>query len=121
MTSYENLNARDLSSQHLAHPVDVIVCDVSFISLTKALPAALSLVSEGALLVALIKPQFEVGPKGVGKGGIVKDPDVHIQVCGQIEAWLNAQPGWKIIGVTDSPITGSDGNKEFLIAATKKT
>lgn len=121
VTSFENLNARDLSPQHLAHPVDVIVCDVSFISLTKALPAALSLVGEGALLVALIKPQFEVGPKGVGKGGIVKDPEVHVQVCGDIEAWLGAQPGWQIIGVTDSPITGSDGNKEFLIAATKKT
>jgi len=121
VTSLENLNARDLTSSHLAQPIDAIVCDVSFISLTKALPAALSLVGEGALLVALIKPQFEVGPKGVGKGGIVKDTEVHNQVCNEIKAWLNAQPGWQIIGVTDSPITGSDGNREFLIAAAKKT
>jgi 23S rRNA (cytidine1920-2'-O)/16S rRNA (cytidine1409-2'-O)-methyltransferase len=119
VTSIENLNARFLTKDQLSKPIDAIVCDVSFISLTKVLPSAMSMVDQGALLVALIKPQFEAGPKRVGKGGIVKDPQVHEDVCGEIVAWLERQPGWQTLGLVESPIVGSDGNKEFLVAATK--
>jgi 23S rRNA (cytidine1920-2'-O)/16S rRNA (cytidine1409-2'-O)-methyltransferase len=118
VTSLENLNAKDLTAAHLAHPVDLIVIDVSFISLKKALPAALALAAPGARLVALVKPQFEVGRARVGKGGIVRDPALHAEVCDDIASWLAAVPGWRVAGVTESPIEGGDGNREFLIAAT---
>ena len=101
-------------------PIDLIVCDASFISLRTALPAALALAAPGAHLVALIKPQFEVGKGRVGKGGIVRDAALHEEVCKTIEDWLAAQPGWSVLGVTESPIEGAEGNKEFLIAATRK-
>ncbi len=118
VTSLENLNAKDLTAAHLADgSVDLIVADVSFISLTKALPAALALAGPGAHLIALIKPQFEVGPGKVGKGGIVRDAALHAEVCETVSAWLGAMPGWRVLGVTDSPIEGGDGNKEFLVAA----
>jgi 23S rRNA (cytidine1920-2'-O)/16S rRNA (cytidine1409-2'-O)-methyltransferase len=93
------------------------VCDVSFIGLRTALPAALALAAPGAHLVALIKPQFEVGKGRVGKGGIVREPALHEEVCDTIEEWLGSQKGWHVLGITESPITGAEGNKEFLISA----
>ena len=97
--------------------VDLIVCDASFIGLRTVLPAVMALAAPGAALVALIKPQFEVGKARVGKGGVVRDPVLHEAVCAEIAAWLAAQPGWTVLGVAESPITGPKGNKEFLIAA----
>jgi 23S rRNA (cytidine1920-2'-O)/16S rRNA (cytidine1409-2'-O)-methyltransferase len=112
----ERTNARDLSPDLIADPIDLIVCDVSFIGLEKALPAALALAAPGARLVTLIKPQFEVGKGLVGKGGVVRDPDLHRQVCERMRAWLEALPGWTFKGITESPITGPQGNHEFLMA-----
>jgi 23S rRNA (cytidine1920-2'-O)/16S rRNA (cytidine1409-2'-O)-methyltransferase len=114
----EGLNARDLSTEHLEKNIQVIVCDVSFISLKLALPPALALAEEGAALVALIKPQFEAGRDAVGKGGIVSDPSEHERVCAEIVAFLEGQ-GWRVLGVTDSPVEGGDGNREFLVGAVK--
>jgi 23S rRNA (cytidine1920-2'-O)/16S rRNA (cytidine1409-2'-O)-methyltransferase len=113
----ERTNARALSATLVPEPVGLIVCDVSFIGLTLALPAALALAAEEAALVALIKPQFEAGREHVGKGGVVRDLEVHSAVCAGIEAWLAARPGWRVLGVCESPITGPSGNVEFLIAA----
>ncbi len=118
MTLIEGLNARDLNADHLARPVELIVCDVSFISLRLALPPALALAEEGAMLVALIKPQFEVGREAVGKGGVVSDPAEHERVCGEITEFLRGQ-GWRVLGVTASPVEGGDGNREFLVGAVK--
>lgn len=115
--SMEKTNIRDITRLQVPEPVDLVVCDASFIGLRTALPAALALAAPGAHLVALIKPQFEVGKGRVGKGGIVRDPALHEEVCATIAAWLAAQPGWRVIGVTDSPIEGAEGNKEFLVAA----
>ena len=111
----EGLNARDLSAAHVPPP-DWIVADLAFISLPKALPAALALARPGAVLVALIKPQFEVGPAQVGKGGIVRDPAAIERARAGVRAFL-AGAGWAILGETQSPILGGDGNAEFLIAA----
>jgi 23S rRNA (cytidine1920-2'-O)/16S rRNA (cytidine1409-2'-O)-methyltransferase len=113
----ERTNARNLSRRDVPEPVDGIVCDASFIGLEVVLPAPLALAGPQAHLVALIKPQFEVGPAEVGKGGIVRDPALHGRVCDRIAAWLGDQPGWTVLGITDSPIAGADGNREFLIAA----
>ncbi len=113
----EHTNVRDLSAQSVPESIDLIVCDVSFIGLEVALPAALARAAPGARLVALIKPQFEVGKGRVGKGGVVRDPALHDEVCGRIESWLAGLPGWRVLGVTESPITGPRGNQEFLIAA----
>ncbi|HYB09322.1 MAG TPA: TlyA family RNA methyltransferase [Alphaproteobacteria bacterium] len=113
----ERTNARHLTREHVPAPVDLIVCDTSFIGLATVLPAALALVAPNAALVALIKPQFEVGPHEVGKGGIVRDPTLHRAVCHRIEDWLESLPGWRVLGIVDSPIAGAEGNKEFLIAA----
>ena len=118
LVSIEGLNARDLLAGHLAHAIDLIVCDVSFISLKLALPRALDLAEQGAYLVALIKPQFEVGRDGLGKGGIVTGETQRSRVCADISSWL-AERGWTILGLTPSPIAGGDGNEEFLIAARK--
>lgn len=114
----EGLNARDLSAEHLAHPVQIVVCDVSFISLKLALPPALELAEEGSVLVALIKPQFEAGRESLGKGGIVTDPLEHERVCTEITSFLQGQ-GWRVLGVTESPVEGGDGNREFLVGARK--
>lgn len=119
----ERTHANDLSPSLVPDPVDVIVCDVSFISLKKALPPALALAAparEGARLIALIKPQFEVGRSGLGKGGLVK-PEIAntMSVAEDIETWLNAQPEWRSAGWIDSPIAGGDGNREFLIGGVK--
>jgi 23S rRNA (cytidine1920-2'-O)/16S rRNA (cytidine1409-2'-O)-methyltransferase len=114
---HEGVNARDIPAG-LVPPVDWIVADVSFISLTKALPGPLALARPGATLVALIKPQFEAGRAPVGRGGIVRDAAVHDAVCGRIRDWLEGL-GWQVTGETASPIEGSGGNREFLIAALK--
>ena len=111
----EKTNARHLTREQIPEAVDAIVCDASFIGLETVLPAALALAAPGCLLVALIKPQFEVGPDRVGKGGVVRDPALHAEVCARIEAWLGALPGWSVLGITMSPITGPAGNHEFLI------
>ena len=118
VTLIEGLNARELSREHLAGPVDLIVCDVSFISLKLALPPALDLAEEGCWLVALIKPQFEVGRERLGKGGIVSDDVAQREVCDGITDFIRAN-GWRVLGLTSSPIEGGDGNVEFLIAARK--
>lgn len=112
----ERTNARRLTAAEIPEPVDIVVCDASFIGLEVVLPAALALTKPQAWLVALIKPQFEVGKGRVGKGGVVRDPALHQEVCERIGAWLAAQPGWTVLGVTESPILGPEGNKEFLIA-----
>jgi 23S rRNA (cytidine1920-2'-O)/16S rRNA (cytidine1409-2'-O)-methyltransferase len=115
----EKTNARYLTGDIVPGPVEFICCDASFIGLQTVLPAALELAVPGADLVALIKPQFEVGRGEVGKGGIVTDPALHEQVCARISDWLNSYEGWSVAGLTESPITGVEGNKEFLIAARK--
>ena len=114
---HERTNARRLTAREVPEPVDAVVCDASFIGLETVLPAALALAAPEAWLVALIKPQFEVGPARVGKGGVVRDPALHDEVCRRIAAWLAARPGWSVIGIVESPITGPEGNREFLIAA----
>jgi 23S rRNA (cytidine1920-2'-O)/16S rRNA (cytidine1409-2'-O)-methyltransferase len=113
----ERTNARDLTRGHVPDPVDLVVCDVSFIGLETALPASLVLAADRARLVALIKPQFEAGRNRVGKGGVVRDEVVRQEVCDRISGWLAAQPGWRVLGVIESPITGPEGNVEYLIAA----
>jgi 23S rRNA (cytidine1920-2'-O)/16S rRNA (cytidine1409-2'-O)-methyltransferase len=113
----ERCNARRLTATEIPEAPDLIVCDASFIGLTVVLPASLDLAAPGARLVALIKPQFEVGPERVGKGGVVRDPALHQEVCDHITAWLGARPGWQVDGLTESPIRGPEGNIEFLIAA----
>ena len=117
----EDTNARFLTEAHVPETVDLIACDVSFIGLEKVLPAAMALTHPGSVLVALIKPQFQTGPKKVGKGGIVRDPAVHDEVCAQVSQWRNDQPGWRVMGLAESPITGAKGNREFLIAAVRDT
>jgi 23S rRNA (cytidine1920-2'-O)/16S rRNA (cytidine1409-2'-O)-methyltransferase len=114
----EKTNARHLTAEQVGEPVDLVVCDASFIGLETVLPAPLALAKSGARLVALIKPQFEVGPARVGKGGVVRDAALHREVCERIAAWLPGQ-GWTVLGLTESPILGPEGNKEFLIAAQK--
>ena len=116
----EKTNARALTTAEIPEPVDLVVCDASFIGLKTVLPAALALTRPHARLVALIKPQFEVGKERVGKGGVVRDPALHAEVCADIEAWVNGLPGWRVTGITPSPITGPEGNIEFLIAAEKQ-
>ncbi|ABS62405.1 hemolysin A [Parvibaculum lavamentivorans DS-1] len=112
----EGLNAKDISRDIVPGRIDLIVADLSFISLEKALPPALALAERGARLIALIKPQFEVGPENVGKGGIVREPALHERVCANIAGWLEKM-GWRVEGIVESPIKGGDGNREFLIAA----
>ena len=116
----ERTNARYLGAEHVPEPVDLVVCDASFIGLETVLPAPLALTRPGARLVALIKPQFEVGKGRVGKGGVVRDPALHDEVCRRIEAWLDARPEWSVLGLVESPITGPEGNREFLIAARRE-
>ena len=115
---HEQTSARILTETHIPEPVDVIVCDASFIGLAKVLERPLSFAKPGARLLALIKPQFEAGREEVGKGGVVRDPTVHQRVCDQVVAWLS-DSGWQVAGVTQSPITGPEGNIEFLVAASR--
>lgn len=116
----EKTNARHLTAAQIPDPVDAVVCDASFIGLQTVLPAALSLARPGAWAVALIKPQFEVGRERVGKGGVVRDPALHDEVCARIRDWWNTLPGWRVRGIEPSPILGPEGNREFLIAAEKQ-
>jgi 23S rRNA (cytidine1920-2'-O)/16S rRNA (cytidine1409-2'-O)-methyltransferase len=113
----ERTNARHLDSDRVPESLDLIVCDASFISLETVLPAAMALAEPGARLIALIKPQFEVGREQVGKGGVVRDPALHDTVCARVRAWLEARPGWSVMGIARSPVTGPEGNVEFLVAA----
>lgn len=119
VTNLERMNARHLSRNALAHPVEAIVCDVSFISITLALPPVLTFADSGAVAVVLIKPQFEVGRHHIGKGGLVSDASVVTTTVEDLTAWMNDQPGWQVLGTIPSPIVGSDGNKEFVLAARK--
>ncbi len=119
VTVLERTNARHLTTGEVPEAVDLIVCDASFIGLETLLPAVLALAAPGARLIALIKPQFEVGKGQVGKGGVVRDAELHAQVCARIEAWLGAREGWRVLGLTESPILGPEGNKEFLIAGVR--
>lgn len=114
---YEKTNARYLTAALIPEPIAALVCDASFIGLQTVLPAGLALCAPGAWAVALIKPQFEAGPAQVGRKGVVRDPLVHQQVCARISAWWAGLPGWKVLGIVESPITGPQGNREFLIAA----
>ncbi len=114
---HERTNARHLDARLIPEAVGCVVADASFIGLETVLPAPLALAAPGAFAVALIKPQFEAGREGIGKGGIVRDPAVHEAVSARIAAWWAALPGWRVLGLTPSPITGADGNREFLIAA----
>ncbi len=116
----EGVNARYLTREQVPEPVELVTCDASFVSLKLVLPPALVLTAPGAFCVALIKPQFEAGREAVGKGGVVRDPAVHARVCAEIEAWLAARPGWRVLGITPSPILGPAGNREFLIAALRE-
>ena len=115
----ERTNARALDAALVRDPLNAVVCDASFIGLRTILPAAMALAAPGAWLIALIKPQFEVGKERVGEGGIIRDPALHAEVCETITDWMSAQPGWRVAGVTQSPITGAEGNIEFLIGATR--
>ena len=115
----ERVNARYLDASQVPDTVGCIVCDASFIGLRTILPAPLALAAPGAWAVALIKPQFEVGP-AIAKGGVVRDAAVHGRVCNEIRAWWSELPGWQVIGIEPSPILGPEGNREFLIAAQRE-
>lgn len=114
---HEKTDARRLDGVLVPDPIEAIVADVSFISLTQALPAPLALAASGAWLVALIKPQFEAGREAVGKGGIVRDAADRERAIERVRAFLAAVPGWRVLGIIPSPIAGGDGNMEFLIGA----
>ncbi|MEJ7925824.1 TlyA family RNA methyltransferase [Sphingobium sp. AN641] len=113
---HEQTSARILTPDHIPEPIDVIVCDASFIGLEKVLARPLSFAAAQALLIALIKPQFEAGREEVGKGGVVRDPDVHRRVCDDVRGWIE-RLGWTVTGIVPSPITGPQGNVEFLLVA----
>lgn len=116
---YEGKDARFLTAVDLPDPIGAIVADVSFISLTKALPVPLSFATPGSWLVALIKPQFEAGREAVGKGGVVRDPADRQRAVDHVRDWLAHQPSWVVDGVIESPVPGGSGNQEFLIGARK--
>jgi len=117
---HEQTSARILTEAHIPEQVDIIVCDASFIGLAKVLEVPFRFARPGARLAALIKPQFEAGREEVGKGGVVRDAAVHERVCREVSEWVAAQ-GWTVHGITTSPITGPEGNVEFLIGATYET
>ncbi|HEX5183791.1 MAG TPA: TlyA family RNA methyltransferase [Allosphingosinicella sp.] len=115
---HEKTNARHLTPAIVAEPVDIVTCDASFISLAKVLDRALDFAKPGGRLIALVKPQFEAARSEIGKGGVVRDPAVHERVRAAASAWV-ASRGWTVEGVVPSPITGPEGNVEFLLAARK--
>lgn len=117
---HEQTSARILTEAHIPEPVDLIVCDASFIGLAKVLETPLRFAKPAARLLALIKPQFEAGRSEVGKGGVVRDAAIHARVCGEVAAWIATQH-WSVVTLTESPITGPEGNVEFLIAAMRDT
>ena len=117
VVNLERTDARDLTDEVIPQALSLIVCDASFISLSKVLPAALALVTDDADLVTLVKPQFEAdGPSGVGKKGVVKDREAHAAAVQRVSDWLESI-GWNVQATTESPITGGDGNVEFLLWA----
>ena len=119
VVNLEKTDARHLTTALITDTPSLIVCDASFISLSKVLPAALALAEPEADLITLVKPQFEAdGPKAVGKKGVVKDPEAHAAAVAGVRAWLE-ESGWTVREVADSPITGGDGNVEFLLWAQK--
>lgn len=118
VTVLEQTSARILTRDHITHDCNWVVCDASFIALSKVLERPLELAARECRLVALIKPQFEVAREEVGKGGVVRDPALHARVCDEVSHWLEAF-GWDIEGIVESPITGPQGNVEFLISATR--
>jgi 23S rRNA (cytidine1920-2'-O)/16S rRNA (cytidine1409-2'-O)-methyltransferase len=118
VVNLEGTDARRLDITLVPDGVDAITVDVSFISLSKALPAALGLARTGCWLIALVKPQFEVGPAAIGKGGLVKDPADGLRACDAVVHWIGSQPGWSVTGTCASPLTGKGGNQEYLAGAT---
>ena len=118
VTVLEQTSARVLTPAMMDRPATWVVCDASFIGLRKVLEVPLALATRPTRLVALIKPQFEVGRGEVGKGGVVRDPALHARVCEDVRAWLSGE-GWQIDGIVESPITGQEGNIEFLISAAR--
>ena len=116
---HEQTNARELSGEIVPEPVDIIVCDASFIGLAKVLDRALDFAKTGGKLIALVKPQFEAGREEVGKGGVVRDAAVHRRVCDAAVAWVESR-GWRVCGIEPSPITGPEGNVEFLLGAVRE-
>ncbi|WP_375382861.1 TlyA family RNA methyltransferase [uncultured Sphingomonas sp.] len=116
---HERTSARILTAEHIPEPVDLIVCDASFIGLAKVLERPLSFAAADARAMVLVKPQFEAGRAEVGKGGVVRDPAVHARVCDAAQAWFEGQ-GWHVEGIEQSPITGPEGNVEFLLAASRQ-
>jgi 23S rRNA (cytidine1920-2'-O)/16S rRNA (cytidine1409-2'-O)-methyltransferase len=114
---HEKTNARYLTRETVPDPIEALVCDASFIGLATVLPAPLSLCVAGAWAIVLIKPQFEAGAAAVGSKGVVRDPTVHQLVCTRVTNWWSGLPGWTVAGVVESPITGPEGNKEFLLGA----
>ena len=116
----EQTSARILTPAHIPEPVDLIVCDASFIGLAKVLERPMTFAKPAARLMALIKPQFEAGRDAVGKGGVVRDPAIHASVCTEVQAWVEGQ-GWTVEGIVTSPITGPEGNVEFMIAAHRQS
>ena len=117
---HERTNARYLTRADIAEPIEALVCDASFIGLATLLPAPLALCAPGAWAVALIKPQFEAGREVAAAGkGVVRDPAIHAAVCARVRGWWDGLPGWRVIGLVESPITGPEGNREFLIGAAR--
>ena len=119
VTVLEQTSARVLTPDHITAPCSWVVCDASFIALAKVLDVPLKLAAPQCQLVALIKPQFEVGREEVGKGGVVRDPALHARVCDEVRGWIEGL-GWQVQGIVESPITGPEGNVEFLIAAKRE-
>jgi 23S rRNA (cytidine1920-2'-O)/16S rRNA (cytidine1409-2'-O)-methyltransferase len=115
----ERTNARLITAEDVPEPVTALVCDASFIGLAAVLPGPLGLCAPGAWAIALIKPQFEAAPHEVGPRGVVLDSGVRAAACERIEAWWSKLPGWTVSGITESPITGPEGNHEYLIGAVK--
>ncbi len=117
---HERTNARHLTRAEIAEPIEALVCDASFIGLATLLPAPLELCAPGAWAVALIKPQFEAGRALVARGkGVVRDPAIHAEVCERVRRWWEGLAGWRVTGLIESPITGPEGNREFLIGAAR--
>ena len=120
ITNYEGLNARVLDEDHLEdREIGVVVSDVSFISLKLALPPALEMAQPGAFCVLLVKPQFEAGREAISKAGLLKDPESAPAVAAELERWLVEDMGWQSLGLVPSPITGGDGNGEYLLGGRK--
>jgi 23S rRNA (cytidine1920-2'-O)/16S rRNA (cytidine1409-2'-O)-methyltransferase len=119
VTVREKTNARYLDRTAVPDPIGALVCDASFIGLSTVLPAPLALCAPNAWAIALIKPQFEAGPALVGNKGVVRDPAVHRDVCERVAAWWTGLPGWRVLGIAESPLTGPEGNKEFLLGASR--